>query len=42
MDRYAGWVEEAAGQRPELAAQLAELGQLYHQRLWHQASALRP
>lgn len=36
MDRHAAWIEEAAGRRPDLAPQLAELGQLYHQKLWHQ------
>lgn len=36
MDRHAAWIQEAAGERPELAPALAELGQLYHQRLWHE------
>lgn len=30
MDRYQQFIEGAAGQRPEIAAQLAELGELYH------------
>lgn len=30
------FIERAAGQRPEISAQLAELGALYTQKLWHQ------
>ncbi|GAB4817025.1 hypothetical protein N2152v2_004071 [Parachlorella kessleri] len=36
MDRYQQCIETAAGQRPEIAAQLAELGELYQKKLWHQ------
>ena len=37
-DRYQAWVEGAAAERPHLAASLAELGELYHRKLWHQLS----
>lgn len=37
-DRYQAWVEGAAAERPQLAAPLAELGELYHKKLWHQLS----
>ncbi len=36
MDRYQQFIEASAAQRPEIAAQLAELGELYHKKLWHQ------
>lgn len=36
MDRYQQFIESSAVQRPEIAAQLAELGELYHKKLWHQ------
>ena len=36
MDRYMQFIERAAGQRPEITAQLGELGALYTQKLWHQ------
>ncbi|PSC67973.1 26S proteasome non-ATPase regulatory subunit 13-like protein B, partial [Micractinium conductrix] len=35
-DRYQAWIEGAAAERPQLAAALAELGELYHRKLWHQ------
>ncbi|KAI7844347.1 hypothetical protein COHA_002145 [Chlorella ohadii] len=35
-DRYEAWIQGAAGERPQLAAALAELGELYHKKLWHQ------
>src|SRR5688500_4950925 len=35
-DRYMQWVESAAGKNPQAAARLAELGELYHKKLWHQ------
>ena len=35
-DRYQAWIEGAAAERPQLAAPLAELGELYHKKLWHQ------
>jgi len=35
-DRYQAWVETAAAERPQLAGALAELGELYHKKLWHQ------
>lgn len=37
-DRYQAWIEGAAAERPQLAAALAELGELYHKKLWHQLS----
>lgn len=37
-DRYQAWIEGAAEERPQLAAALAELGELYHKKLWHQLS----
>ena len=37
-DRYQAWVEGAAAERPHLAASLAELGELYRRKLWHQLS----
>ncbi len=36
VDRYQAWIEGAAADRPQLAAPLAELGELYHKKLWHQ------
>lgn len=38
-DRYQAWIEGAAAEQPQLAAALAELGELYHKKLWHQLSA---
>lgn len=38
-DRYQAWIEGAAAERPQLAAALAELGELYHKKLWHQLTA---
>ena len=35
-DRYEAWIQGAAAERPQLAAALAELGELYHKKLWHQ------
>jgi 26S proteasome regulatory subunit N9 len=35
-DRYEAWIERTAAERPQLAAALAELGELYHRKLWHQ------
>ena len=35
-DRYQAWIEGAAAERPALAAPLAELGELYQRKLWHQ------
>ncbi|KAI3438613.1 hypothetical protein D9Q98_001036 [Chlorella vulgaris] len=35
-DRYQVWIERAAAERPQLAAALADLGELYHRKLWHQ------
>jgi len=35
-DKYMQWVESAAGRRPQAAEKLAELGELYHKKLWHQ------
>ncbi|KAL4425759.1 hypothetical protein ABPG75_009775 [Micractinium tetrahymenae] len=35
-DRYQAWIEGAAAEQPQLAAALAELGELYHKKLWHQ------
>ena len=36
MDRHEAWIEGAAGERPELAEALAEMGALYRRKLWHQ------
>jgi 26S proteasome regulatory subunit N9 len=38
-DKYMQWVESTAGDRPEYAAQLAELGELYSKKLWHQLTS---
>lgn len=38
-DRQVQWIEAAAGRKPHLAPQLAELGELYHRKLWHQLTS---
>ncbi len=35
-DRYLGWLEANQTQRPQIAKQLSEFGDLYQRRLWHQ------
>jgi 26S proteasome regulatory subunit N9 len=35
-DKYMQWAESAAGNHPERAAVLAEFGELYNNKLWHQ------
>ena len=35
-DRYAAWILGAAAEGPQGAGALAELGELYHKKLWHQ------
>lgn len=36
MDKMLAWLEEAQIQRPTIAAELSELGELYDRKLWHQ------
>ena len=36
VDKHLQFVEQAQAQRPEIAAELAELGELYQRKLWHQ------
>ena len=36
MDKSLAWIESAQIQRPGAAADLAELGELYDRKLWHQ------
>ncbi len=35
-DKYLTWTQDAQLQRPDLATELQELGELYHKKLWHQ------
>lgn len=35
-DKYMVWIESTAGSRPQYAPQLAEFGELYSKKLWHQ------
>ena len=35
-DKYMVWIESTAGNRPQHAAVLAEFGELYSKKLWHQ------
>lgn len=36
MDRQLQWITQAQLERPEVAAQLQQLGELYSKKLWHQ------